>query len=179
MFSGLEKTIFSNLAYKGRILNLRVDRVKLPDGREAVREVVEHAGAVAVVALDGEDHVYLVRQYRYPVQKELLEIPAGILKEGETPLAGARRELAEETGIRALCWEYLFSIYSSPGFTDEQLHLFVARDLQFFGQELDEDEFIKVVKVPFGEIPEMIKRGEIADAKSVAGLLAAGLWVLK
>ncbi|MGB9846136.1 MAG: NUDIX hydrolase [Desulfotomaculales bacterium] len=145
----------------------------LPDGREATREVVEHAGAVAVVALDKEGNVYLVRQYRYPVQSELLEIPAGILKPGEAPLAGAQRELAEETGITAASWCFLFSLYSSPGFSDELLSIFLARDLQFAAQQPDEDEFIKVAKVPLREVPGMIAKGAIRDAKSIAGLLAA------
>lgn len=172
-----EKRLDSRVIYQGKILNLRVDRVKLPNNQEACREVVEHAQAVAIVAMDGHKNVFLVRQYRYPVKKELLELPAGILEAGEEPLCGAQRELAEETGIKALCWQYLFSILSTPGFTDEQIHLFLARELQFTVQDPDEDEFIKVVRVPFGQIPEMIRRGEICDAKSVAGLLGAGLYI--
>jgi len=173
-----ETRIASRIIYEGKIVNLRVDQVRLPNGREASREVVEHAPAVAVVALDRDQNVLLVRQYRYPVQKEVLEIPAGLVEAGEEPLAAAQRELAEETGRRARHWQLLFSIYSSPGFTDEQLHLFLAQDLEpAGGQHLDEDEFIKVAKVPLAQIPEMIRRGEICDAKSVAGLLGIRLSV--
>jgi ADP-ribose pyrophosphatase len=171
-----EKAISSRQIYKGKIINLRLDEVKLPNNQKTSREVVEHAQSVAIVALDERKNVFLVRQYRYPGQKELLEIPAGILGEGEEPVQGAQRELAEETGIKARRWQYLFSIYSSPGFTDEQIHLFYARDLQFAGQCLDEDEFIKVIKVPLEQIPQMIKQGEICDAKTIAGLLGAQLY---
>ncbi len=172
-----EMQIASRVVYQGRILNLRVDQVRLPNDQETFREVVEHAQAVAVVAVDEDRNIFLVRQYRYPVGKELLELPAGILEAKEEPLSGAQRELAEETGIMAGSWQYLFSIYSTPGFTDEQIHLFLARELHFTGQSLDEDEFIKVTKVPLEQVPEMIRRGEICDAKSIAGLLGAALYI--
>ena len=174
-----EIRVASRLIYAGKILNLRVDRVRLSNGREATREVAEHAPAVAVVALSREQNVLLVKQYRYPVQRELLEIPAGRLEAGEEPLTAAQRELAEETGRRARRWQPLFGIYSSPGFTNEQLHLFLAQDLEpaAGGQNLDEDELIRVVEVPLAQIPEMIRRGEIGDAKSVAGLLGVRLYV--
>jgi len=149
----------------------------LPNSQKASREVVEHAQGVAVTALDENKNVFLVRQYRYPAAKEILEIPAGLLKEGEEPFAGAQRELKEETGIEAREWQYLFSVYASPGFTDELIHLFMAQNIQVSAQELDEDEFIKVIKIPLGEVVDAIKRGEICDAKSIACLLGVKLYI--
>jgi ADP-ribose pyrophosphatase len=172
-----EKKISSNLVYEGKILKLKVDQVMLPNSQKASREVVEHAQGVAVAALDEDRNVFLVSQYRYPAAKEILEIPAGLLEEGEEPLAGAQRELREETGIEARDWLYLFSIYSSPGFTDELIHLFMARNIHFSAQELDEDEFIKIIKIPLDHAVEAIKKGEICDAKSVACLLGVKLYI--
>ncbi|KUK64434.1 MAG: NUDIX hydrolase [Desulfotomaculum sp. 46_80] len=168
-----EKVLSSDLVYKGKIINLKVDRVELSEGRSAVREVVEHDGAVAVVAVDSAENVLLVRQYRYPAGKELLEIPAGMVEQDEDPLSGAKRELAEETGARASSWQYLFGFYSSPGFCDEYLRVYLARELEFASQDLDEDESIELVKIPLGRVPEEIERGAIQDAKSIAGLLGA------
>ncbi|RKO68164.1 NUDIX hydrolase [Desulfofundulus salinus] len=167
-----EKKLDSRMVYRGKILNLRVDTVLLPDGRTGTREVVEYAGAVAIVALNEKKEVFLVRQYRYPVGKELLEIPAGKIENGEEPLQCAQRELAEETGLRAERWQPLCSFYSTPGFTSEKMYLFLARDLNQEGQHPDEDEFVQVVKVPLDEALAMLWRGEICDAKSTAGLLA-------
>ncbi len=169
----IEKTLSSDLVYRGKIINLKVDRVELSGGRKAIREVVQHAGAVAVVAVDSEENVLLARQYRYPAGKELLEIPAGMVEQGEDPLSGAKRELAEETGAAATSWQYLFGFYSSPGFSDEYLRVYLARDLEFASQSLDEDESIDLVKIPLGRVPEEIERGGIQDAKSIAGLLGA------
>ncbi|MGB9803044.1 NUDIX domain-containing protein [Desulfofundulus sp.] len=168
----VEKKLDSRLVYRGKILNLRVDTVLLPDGRTGTREVVEYAGAVAIVALSEKKEVFLVRQYRYPVGRELLEIPAGKIESGEEPLQCARRELAEETGLRAERWQELCSFYSTPGFTSEKMHLFLARDLSQEHQRLDEDEFVQVVKVPLDEALAMVWQGVICDAKSTAGLLA-------
>jgi len=173
----VEKTISSKLIYQGRILKLKVDQVMLPNAQKASREVIEHAQGVAVTALDEDKNVFLVRQYRYPTAKEILEIPAGILKEGEEPLAGAQRELREETGVEAREWQYLFSVYASPGFTDELIHLFMARNIRISAQELDADEFIKVIKIPLDQVEKAIKRGEICDAKSIACLLGVKLYI--
>lgn len=170
--SGLtEKKVDSQIIYRGKILNLRVDTVALPNGRTGTREVVEYAGAVAVVALNEAKEVFLVRQYRHPVNKELVEIPAGKMEEGEEPLHCAQRELEEETGLKAGRWQALCSFYSTPGFTNERMHLFLARDLQMVEQHPDEDEFVQLVRVPLEEALAMIWRGEICDAKSTVGLL--------
>ncbi|MGI9951557.1 NUDIX hydrolase [Moorellaceae bacterium AZ2] len=167
-----ERCLKSERIYTGKILNLRKDRVALPDGREASREVVEHTGAVAVVALDHEERVYLVRQYRYPIGKVTLEIPAGKLDPGENPEACARRELREEVGLVAENWQHLLTFYSTPGFSDEIMYLFLARDLSREKAQPDEDEFLEILSLPLEEALLKIREGEIMDAKTIIGLLA-------
>lgn len=145
----------------------------MPGGRTSTREVVEYAGAVAIVAVNEKGELLLVRQYRHAVGKTLLEIPAGKLEPGEEPMASARRELLEETGCEAERLIKLISFYSTPGFTTEELHLFLATGLSLKEQHLDDDEFIDVETVPYERALEMIWTGEICDAKSVAGIFAA------
>ncbi|MEW6182011.1 MAG: NUDIX hydrolase [Bacillota bacterium] len=166
-----EETLSSERVYSGKIINVRVDTVLLPDGRTGTREVVEYAGAVAVVALTDDKEVVMVRQYRHPVGKVLVEIPAGKIEETEDPETSARRELIEEAGIRARSWRCLGRFYSTPGFTSEMMHLYLVRDLSFHQQETDEDEFVEVVRIPFPKALEMVYKGEICDAKSICGLL--------
>ncbi|MCL6559444.1 MAG: NUDIX hydrolase [Firmicutes bacterium] len=166
-----EKTLDSKYVYKGKIINVRLDTVLLPDGRTSAREVVEYTGAVVVVAVTREKEVVMVRQYRYPVGRELIEIPAGKIECGENPETTARRELLEEAGCEARSWTYLGRFYSTPGFTSEIMHLFFAQDLIFQRQSPDEDEFVEVVRIPFEEALAMVLRGEICDAKSICGLL--------
>jgi len=168
-----EKTLCSEHVFRGRLLSLRVDTVLLPDGRTTTREVVEYSGAVAVVALTGEMEVVMVRQYRHPAGRELVEIPAGKIEEGENPEACARRELEEETGYTAASWQCLGRFYSTPGFSSELMHLYLARGLLSHGQTPDEDEFVEVVRVPFKKALGMVLQGEICDAKSICGLLWA------
>ena len=152
---------------------MRLDDVILPNGKSSKREVVEHAGAVTVVAITNDQKVLLVKQYRYPVGEVLLELPAGGLNQGEAPLKCAKRELKEETGWEATDWEELPTFYTTPGFTNEKMYLFLAKNLTYTGQNLDEDEFIQVVSVPLDETLNMIQRGEIRDAKSIVGILLA------
>lgn len=167
-----ERMESSQTIFEGHIVKLTVDQVRLPDGNPAQREVVYHPGGVAVLALDGEDRVYLVRQYRYPIRKLLLELPAGKLDHGqEDPIEGARRELAEETGLEAGEWTYLGHILASPGFCTEDLHMYLARELTRKEQHLDEDEFLDVVTMPFGELVGQVMDGAITDAKTVAATL--------
>lgn len=176
-----EKTLSRHTVFMGKILNLRVDDVELPSGRTSKREVVEHMGAVAVVPVTEKGEVLLVRQYRYPVGCELLEIPAGKLEEGEKPLDCARRELSEETGWEAEKWEQLYCYFSSPGFSNEKLYMFCASDLKYKGQHTDEDENLEVVKVPLNRALDMIKEGTIRDGKTIIGLLSlkcAGTFLL-
>jgi ADP-ribose pyrophosphatase len=164
----LERTTDTELIYKGRIINLRVDTVKLPTGREAEREIVEHGGSVVIVAIAPEDNVLLVRQFRKPVEQVLLELPAGTLEPGEESQECARRELEEETGYLAEKWEHLGGFYSSPGFCTEYLHLFLATELRP-GKPVT--EAIELVPTPISQILEFISSGELCDAKSIAGLL--------
>lgn len=163
--------------FKGKILSLYVDRVRLPNGVEAEREVVEHRGAVGMVAMENEGDVYLVRQYRHAPGRDLLEIPAGKLDEGEEPLACARRELAEEIGLEAGEWARLASFYTSPGFSDEVLHLYLARGLSPAEAAPDEDEFLEVVRISLREALSLVSGGEIEDAKTIAGLTLAALFL--
>jgi 8-oxo-dGTP pyrophosphatase MutT (NUDIX family) len=156
-------------AWEGRIVSVRVERFRYDDGEEAEREIVAHPGAVAVVAHDGE-RLYMVRQPREPVGDEaLLELPAGKLEEDEDALVTARRELAEEVGKGARSWVRLTSYYSSPGFTDEEVHVYLATDL--FDEQADsgEEERLEIVELPLAELDQVIQ--ECHDAKSLVGLL--------
>lgn len=168
-----EELVSSERVYEGRIVNLRVDRVRLPSGRVTSREIVEHRGAVAIVALDGEENVLLVNQFRTAVGEELLELPAGTLEPGEEPKVCAFRELREETGYVAEHLEELYVFYASPGFSNERIWLYLATGLMQRSQDPQADEIIEVVRVPLDRALEMVHTGEIRDGKSVLGLLAA------
>ena len=166
-----ERTISSQRIYGGRRVNLRVDRVVLPSGRETTREVVEHPDCVVIVALDAQDNVLMVRQLRQAVKQVMLEIPAGCIEPGEKPAQCALRELGEETGRIAGKMEELGGFYSSPGYSTEYMHLFLATELEPGPNTPGEDEIMEVVTIPLNQIPVLISSGEIADAKSIAGLL--------
>lgn len=168
----VEPTISSRQVYQGRVVSLRVDTVRLPDGRTTQREIVEHRGAVALVALDADGNVLLVRQYRKPAERYLLEIPAGTLDPGEAPEACARRELAEETGHEPGKLAPLAGFYSAPGFCAEYLHVYLATDLRPARGHPDVDEEIQLVRLPVAECLRLVRSGEICDAKSIVGLLA-------
>ena len=168
-----EITLYSRRIYEGKIVNLRVDTVELPSGKETKREIVEHAGCTAIVAIDSGKEVLLVRQYRKPVEKMLLEIPAGGMEPGEEPLECARRELEEETDFSAERWEHLATFYTSPGFCTELMYLYLATELKPSMRDADDDEHIEVVRVPLRKTLELIASGEVCDAKSIAGLLMA------
>ncbi len=168
-----EVWLASRRVFSGRVVGLRVDRVRLPDGRETEREVVEHRGAAAVVPLTEEGEVLLVRQFRYAVGEPLLEIPAGTLEPGEAPLACAVRELAEEVGAQATHWDPLAVLYPSPGVLTEAMHLFLATGLAAVPARAAADEDLAVERLPLREALARVERGEIRDAKSVAGLLLA------
>jgi len=166
-----EVTLSSERLYEGRIVNLRLDTVRLDDGTVTRREIVEHGEAVAIVPLDGDGHVLLVRQYRKPIEQELLEIPAGGVDPGEDATACAGRELQEETGYRAGKLQRLGGFFSSPGFTSEYLHLYLATDLVPSHRTADDDEAIELVRLPVDQALAMIASGEICDAKTIIGLL--------
>lgn len=168
-----ETMISSQTIFEGKIIKVTLDQARLPDGTLASREVVYHPGGVAVLALDDDNTVYLVKQYRYPIQQLLLELPAGKLDHGveENVLLGAQRELSEETGLEAAEWTYLGHTLASPGFCDEALHMYLARGLTRKGQHLDEDEFLDVVTMPFGQLVEQVMDGTITDGKTVSTTL--------
>ena len=161
----------SERLYEGHVINLRVDHVRLPDGLTVEREIVEHGGAVAIVPLDDEGHVYLVRQYRPAVGRNLLEIPAGGLKPGEEPVHCAERELQEEAGLFPGKLEPLGAFYPVPGYSSERIHLFLARELRPASLPGDADESITVERVSLAEVLERIDEGAIEDGKTIAGVL--------
>jgi ADP-ribose pyrophosphatase len=166
-----ETIIRAETIYEGRVIRLALLDIQLPDGRLAKREAVQHPGAVAVVALDSEQHILLVRQFRTAAERVLLEIPAGTLEPGESPTACAERELQEETGFHPGRLEPIGGIYVAPSYTSEFIHLFLATDLTASRLESDADEFIEVERVPLTEALAMIERGDIVDGKSIAGML--------
>lgn len=168
-----ERTLESRRIYEGRIVNLRVDTVELPNGETSTREVVEHKGAVAIVPMLDHEKVVLVRQFRQPTGRVLLEIPAGTLSKGEDPAECARRELVEEIGYSPGKLTEIFHSYLAPGYSTEMLHTFLAEDLRKAGADSDEDEFIEVVTVGLRDAVRMIDEGDIVDAKSVCGILLA------
>ena len=165
------KTIESKVVAEGRVIKVRVDVIETPDGHRVKRDIVEHRGAVAMVPIDAEGRVILVRQYRHAAGKWLLEIPAGTLDPGEDPLEAAQRELREEIGFAAGRIDLLAGCYAAPGYCSEYLHLYAARDLTEDPLEGDVDEDIEVVPVPLSEVRKLIAEGEIEDAKSLAALL--------
>lgn len=168
-----EKTLESKRVYEGRVVNLRIDTVELPDGKNAKREIVEHPGAVAIVPLLDATKVVMIRQFRQAAGQVLTEIPAGTRDAGEAPKACALRELIEETGYSAGKLTLMFSTYLAPGYSEEMLHTFLAEDLTPAKAQQDEDEFVEVVTVELEDAVEMITTGEVKDAKTVCGLLMA------
>ena len=158
--------------YAGRILTLRLKNLVQADGSVRLREIVEHAPGAAVVAVDADGQVLLVRQWRPAVNQAVLELPAGLVDLGESPIECARRELEEETGFTADLVEPLVSFYSSPGFTTELLHIFVASNLRPQSGAHDEEEELELVRLPLDAAIERVTGGEVSDAKTVAGLLA-------
>jgi ADP-ribose pyrophosphatase len=170
----LEETILSRQqAFDGKIFSVDRMEVTLPGGRPALREVVRNPGASAVVAVDERGRVAMVRQYRIAAQSELWELPAGKLDPGEDPLVCAQRELSEETGFTAARWEKLTAMWSSPGFCDEVLHIYLARDLTAADSHPDEGEFLALEMVPFDTLMEQVMAGTLRDAKTIVGLLMA------
>lgn len=160
----------SKVEFEGWRIRVRTDRILNPDGKEITRDVVEHPGAVTLVARPTPAEVILVRQYRHPTGEELLELPAGTCEEGEDPASTARRELEEETGYSAADIRHLATFYTAPGFTNELMHLFEAARLTRKQQRLDDDEFIDVVRVHRDDALGMIADGRIRDAKTIVGL---------
>jgi ADP-ribose pyrophosphatase len=174
------EVVSSRDVHIGRVVGLRVDEVAMPGGGTAIREVIEHLGAVAVVALDEDGQVVLIHQYRHPVGRRLWELPAGLLDSvDEQPVDGARRELAEEVGLAAQEWSTLVDVAASPGFTDEVLRVFLARGLSTVDRDLQGEEEADLVirRFPLDEAVRMVFTGEIVNSSTVGGLLAAKLAV--
>ena len=167
----VEETISSQLIYSGQVVRLRIDTVRMPGGRQTTREIVEHSDCVAIVAIDTDNNVLLVNQFRKPIETELLEIPAGGIDAGEDAEAAVRREMREETGYMPKKVELLGGFYSTPGYCTEYLHLYLASELVLSPLNAEDTEGIELVRVPASQIPDLIASGRIRDAKSIAGLL--------
>jgi len=166
-----EETIASQWIYRGRVVTLRVDTVRLPDGRVSQREVVVHTPAVAIVPVDDQGRILFVRQFRSPLQDDLLEIPAGGVEAGEEPAEAAQRELQEEIGYRAHQIERIAGCYTTPGFCDEFIHIYLARGLHPSTLPGDHDEAIEIVRLSLDEALAGIAAGQICDAKTLIGIL--------
>lgn len=167
----MEKTVESQVLFSGKIITVRLDRAQLPNGRIASREVVEHPGGVAILPLFDDGTVPLVRQFRYPFGRAVDEVPAGKLEPGEDHRLAGERELSEETGLSAGSLTYLGALLLSPGYADEVLHLYLARDLTQGERHPDEDEFLELRRAPFDELVAQAMDGTLQDAKTVAALL--------
>lgn len=172
-----EKQIETEILYKGMIVNIRRDVAELQNGRRVPREVVEHPGGVGIIPVTHDNKILMVRQYRYPMEEELLEIPAGKLDDGEEPLACAIRELSEETGCSAGRYIDFGAIYPSPGFCKETLYLYLALDLSYGAMHLDEGEFLSVEAVGIDELVDKVMRNELPDAKSIIGIMKARQYI--
>lgn len=166
-----EKRLSTSRVFDGRLLHVRKDEVRLPNGETAVREWMEHRGAAVIVAFDEAGRLLLVRQYRYPMQCELLELPAGKLEPDEPPEEGARRELEEETGYRAGKLIFLGRLAPAAAYTSEVLYVYLAQELTPCGQHLDPDEFLSVERWQLEDVLALLDRDELIDAKTQIGLL--------
>lgn len=168
-----EKTMKSEKVYEGRILTLRVDTVELPNKQYSKREIIEHSGGAAIVPITDDGKVVLVKQYRKAAKDFLLEIPAGKLEYNEDPLECVRRELKEETGYKSENIEFLCEMYPSPGYTEEKIFIYLARDLIEGEMDLDEGEYIEVEKIELDKFMDMVNSKEIIDGKTITGILMA------
>lgn len=172
-----ETPLRGKILYDGKIIRLRVDEARLPNGRVATREVVEHNGGVCIAALTDEEELLFVRQFRYPYKQVVTELPAGKLEKGEDPFQAGQRELNEETGAMAAEYYYLGQLYPSPGYCGEIITLYLATDLQYGEMNPDEDEFLDVQRIPLPEAVKMVMRGELPDAKTQTAVLKVAEWV--
>lgn len=168
-----ECTLDSEQVFRGVLLDVRRDRVRLPDGAESVREYIRHPGAVVVIALHEDGRVIVERQYRYPLRRAFLELPAGKIEPDEDIELCARRELREETGFEARDWTYVGVFHPCIGYSDERIEVFVARGLEHVGNALDDGEFLEVIAMQTGEIDAAVRDGRITDGKTLSALYLA------
>lgn len=168
-----EHTVESKTVYRGRLLHVNEDTVRLPDGNLARREYIVHPGAAVMLAMPDPRTVVLERQYRYALRTHVYELPAGKIDPDEDPLTTAQRELLEETGYRARDWRHLQTLYPVVGYSDERIELYLARDLEYVGRTLDEGEFLEVFTLPLTEALQWVRDGRIVEAKTLLGLLLA------
>jgi len=168
-----EKTVSTEHKYKGNIISVDMITVTLPNGKKATRDVVKHPGASVIIPLSSKGELYMVKQYRKPIDRVSLELPAGKLDPGEDPAVCAARELEEETGLKAGSIKHIISVHSTPGFCNEVLHMYLATDLKEGEAHADEDEFISAEKISVNKLINMILDHEITDAKSIIGILLA------
>ena len=166
-----EKQLSSETIFTGRVISVTLDTVELENGNTGMREVVHHHGGAGVAALNGQGEIYLVRQYRYALDRELIEIPAGKLEQGEDPFETAKRELGEEAGLKAAEYRDLGYIIPTCGYCSEIIYLYAAKDLSPVSQHLDPDEFLSVFTMPLEEAVQLVLSGEITDSKTVAAIL--------
>lgn len=170
-----EKTLNSKEIYSGRVINVTVDEIELENGHKSTREVVGHPGGVCIAALTGDDELLFVRQFRYPYKEVVLELPAGKLEKGQNPLENGKRELQEETGAIGSGYCSLGKLYPSPGYCQEIIHLYFCRVEEFESANPDEDEFLKVEKIPLDTAVEMVLNNQIPDAKSQTAILKTAM----
>ena len=171
MAEKIEKTLSKNLVYDGRIFKVYCDDIIDVYENPSKREIIEHNGGVTIAALDDEENILMVRQYRYAIGKNILELPAGKLETGENPLECAKRELIEETGYEAEHFEFLGDLWPSPGYTAEKLYIYFAKSLKFKGQNFDPSEYVELEKIPLKKAYKMVLDNEIEDAKTQIGIL--------
>lgn len=176
-----EQALNSETIFHGKLLHVKRDRVRMPNGHESVREYIVHPGAAMIIAMVDDETLVLERQYRYPLQRHFIELPAGKIDPGEEPLATAQRELREECGYSATEWRHLTTMHPAIGYADERIELYLARGLSDVGHQRDDDEMIEVLHVPVREAMAWVRDGRITESKAVTGLLWAekivqGLW---
>ncbi len=170
-----EKTLSSQSVFDGKILHITLDEVELENGKKSKREVVNHPGGVTIAALDEENNLYFVKQFRYPYKEVVLELPAGKLEKGSTPLENGKRELLEETGATGYSYMSLGQVYPSPGYTSEIIHLYVCRIKTEGESRPDEGEFLNVEKIPLDKAVEMVLNNQLPDAKTQIAVLKTAM----
>lgn len=174
-----EKTLESKKIFDGRVIHVTVDKVELQNGNTSTREVVEHPGGVCISALTKDDELLFVKQFRYPYKEVVLELPAGKLEKGQNPLENGKRELLEETGVIGSNYISLGKLYPSPGYCGEIIHMYFCYVESFEEQNLDEDEFLNVLKIPLNKAVEMVLNNEIPDAKTQTAVLKTAMLIHK